>query len=675
MLVDDDADQLRSMKRSLRNTRDIDLTVVDNGIDALLDIGVRKPELIVMDVFMPGLDGIEACRRLKANRETRDIEIVLMSGEMTPQLEIAARAAGASRALEKPVDVGELLGQRPRTGEMPPLAPAEPPIRAADYLVRTLAACGVSQVFGIPGGAISPVHDALLDSPVRVVTTRHESGAMFAAAGYAHTTGRLGVVAVTSGPGVLNAMTGLASAWCDGLPVLLLVGEVPRRAQGKGVLQDGSAYGLHIVDMVRYITKLAGEVPSAEQLPHILRRAIAAALTGKRGPVVLTLPMDVMTASIAPPVLVPSIEPSPDIPDGALAEVAALFEGAQRPLILAGSGARGGTTPALLREVAERLDCPVITTPKAKGVFPETHRLALGVFGIGGHPSARAYVSQGIDVLLAIGTTLGDLSTEGFARELQPARALIQVDIEGGAVGRAYPPTHSFVAPADAFLAGLRPHLPRFLLSLVRHTPPGVTRFALTDPDRGPISPQVAIEEIQAVLPADTIYTVDSGEHFLFATHYLRISHPDSFVVMTGLGSMGQSIGAAIGASLGHPGRSVAAICGDGCFAMTAFEVATAVAERIPVRVFVFNDQRLGMVETGHQAVYGRRPSYPTNPMDVHVIAEGLGALALRVEKAGDILAARELLVSHPGPVVVDVRIDPEVRLPKKDRVAAFAAK
>jgi acetolactate synthase-1/2/3 large subunit len=146
-----------------------------------------------------------------------------------------------------------------------------------------LAEAGVEVVFGLPGGAISPVHDALIDSKLRVVTTRHESGAMFAAAGYARATGKLAVVAVTSGPGVLNALTGLASAWCDGLPVLLLVGEVPRGQQGKGVLQDGSAYGLQLVEMARHVTKLAVEVPRPSALPHLVRRAIATAQSGRRG--------------------------------------------------------------------------------------------------------------------------------------------------------------------------------------------------------------------------------------------------------------------------------------------------------------------------------------------------------------------------------------------------------
>jgi acetolactate synthase-1/2/3 large subunit len=352
-----------------------------------------------------------------------------------------------------------------------------------------------------------------------------------------------------------------------------------------------------------------------------------------------------------------------------LEEVALILELGARPLVLAGSGCRGGRTPARLVEVAERLGCPVATTPKAKGVFPEDHPLALGVFGLGGHPSSRAYVESGIDVLIALGTSLGDLSTDGWSPALQAPRAFVHVDIDAQQIGRSYMPTHAIVATCDAFLAGIaeraRP---------VRRTPPGgVARHALPARD-DVIAPHVAIAEIQDVLPRDAIVTVDSGEHFLFATHYLEITHPDAFLVMTGLGSMGQSIGAAIGAQLARPHRTCAAIVGDGCFAMNAFEVATAVAERLPIVVFVFNDRRLGMVEIGHQTVYGRKPAYPTGPIDFCALAAGLGATVARAQRPGDIAALRELIARRTGPVVVEVLIDPDVRLPKKDRMGAFTA-
>ncbi|HVK74831.1 MAG TPA: thiamine pyrophosphate-binding protein [Kofleriaceae bacterium] len=540
--------------------------------------------------------------------------------------------------------------------------------RTADVLVDVLATAGVEVVFGLPGGPISPIHDALMDRrELRVVTTRHESGAMFAAAGYAHTTGKLGVVAVTSGPGVLNAMTGLASAHCDGLPVLLLVGEVPRRVHGKGALQDGSSHGLNVVGMTRHVTKLAAEMTDPASAPLMLHRAIATALSGKRGPVVLTIPMDVSGAMVTPAQISADLGLEFTVSPRALDEVAALLAIAARPMILAGSGVRGGRAPWHLRGVAEKYQCPVATTPKAKGVFPEDHPMALGVFGLGGHPSARGYVEAGIDMLIAVGTSLGDLSTDGWTPLLQPKRAFVHVDIDARQIGRSYAPTHAMVAPAAAFLGGLLDRDPR----VVSRPRAGVVRFPLPANEPDQLAPQDAVREIQAVLPRDTIFTVDSGEHFLFATHYLETTHPDAYVVMTGLGSMGQSIGGAIGAKLAHPERTVAAICGDGCFAMNGFEVATAVVERLPIVVFVFNDRRLGMVEIGHQAVFGRKPDYPIS-MDVGSLAAGLGARFLRVTHRGQLAEHADLLRNPDGPVIVDMHIDPDVKLPKKDRMAAM---
>lgn len=666
--------QLRAIERVLRDQHQVELTLADNTIDAMIAVGALKPDLVVMDIIMPGLDGIEACRRIKSNAETRDVQVVLASAMLTPELERAARHVGAKRAMPKPVDLVELLGStviEPTVlDDHAPLAT----VRAADLMIEILVEAGVEIVLGLPGGAISPVHDALIDSPIRAITTRHESGAMFAAAGYARSTGKLAVVAVTSGPGVLNSLTGLASAWCDSLPVLLLVGEVPRPAQGKGVLQDGSPHGLHIVEMARHITKLSAEVARPSALPHMLRRAIVTAQSGRRGPVLLTLPMDVTTARLARPRAGGVITLESMIAGDLLEEVAVLLRDAQRPLLLAGSGVRGADAPARLLAVAERIACPVATTPKGKGVFPENHPLALGVLGLGGHRSSQRYLENGVDVVVAIGTSMGDLATNGFSPHLQARRALIHVDIDARQIGKSYAPTHSIVASASDFLSGLVDRLSEDTALRLRALPGGVERHVLESSRRiDRIAAHDAVREIQAALPRDTLYTVDSGEHFLFAAHFLETTLPDAFLVMTGLGSMGQSIGAAIGAQLAYPGRTVAAICGDGCFAMNAFEIATAVAERLPIRVFVFNDERLGMVENGHQTVYGRHPTYPTNPLDVCGVARGLGAAVVRVNGTGQINAARRLICDTRGPVVIDVQIDPMIAMPKLDRVAAMS--
>jgi acetolactate synthase-1/2/3 large subunit len=670
LFVDDDELMLRAIQRAFGSKPELQVAVATNAIDAMLAIGTVKPHLIVMDVYMPGLDGVEACRRIKANPETNGVHVIITSATMTPDLEAAALEAGADRAIDKPSDLAGLLALAEPANAARDTTAAQPAVRGADLLVKMLVDAGVEVVFGLPGGAISPVHDALLDSPIRVVTTRHEAGAMFAAAGYAHATGKLGVVAVTSGPGALNAMTGLASAWCDGLPVLLLVGEAPRVSHGKGVLQDGSAHGLHIVEMARHVTKLAAEVPRPSAMPHLLRRAIVTAQTGRRGPVMLTLPIDVALSQVCPPRVGGAVTVGQTLAPHVLDEIAELVVGASRPVIIAGSGVRGNGAPERLRVVAEWLGCPVVTTPKAKGVFPEDHPLSLGVMGLGGHLSARRYLEKGVDVALAIGTSLGDMATDGFSPELQASKALVHVDIDARQIGKSYSPTHAVVASAADLLGGLAERLERCERPTYELALTGVERCQLPSSQKlDRIAPQDALREMQRLLPADTIFTIDSGDHTLFSTHFLHLTQPDSFIVMTGLGSMGQSIGAAIGAQLAHPRRTVAAICGDGCFAMNAFEVATAVAERLPIRVFVFNDERMGMVENGHKNVYGRTPDFSTGAIDVCSIARGLGAQTIRIDGVGQLAAAEALLRETAGPVVIDVRIDPAIVMAKRDRI------
>ena len=428
-------------------------------------------------------------------------------------------------------------------------------MRGADLIVGMLADAGVDVVFGLPGGAISPVHDALLDSSIRVITTRHESGAMFAAAGYAHTTGKLGVVAVTSGPGALNAMTGLASAWCDGLPVLLLVGEVPRGAQGKGVLQDGSAHGLQIVEMARHVTKIAAEVPRRARCPTCCAarsrpRCRAAAVRS-----MLTLPIDVDRSGDRAAARPATVTLGGRLAGRILDEIAELLRDAERPLILAGSGVRGGGAPARLRTVAERCAARSRRRRRPRACSPRAIRSSLGVLGLGGHLSARRYLERRrrrdrdrhqprrhrdrrLRARSCRHRARSSTSTSTPARSARATRRPT----------RSSRPAASCSAALARSAAGLQVDAPAAARasSVTATLPPSQH----DRPDRAAGRDRA---RSSSCCRRDTIYTVDSGEHFLFATHYLEIDDPDAFIVMTGLGSMGQSIGAAIGAQLAHP--------------------------------------------------------------------------------------------------------------------------
>jgi acetolactate synthase-1/2/3 large subunit len=550
-----------------------------------------------------------------------------------------------------------------------PGRPAEEP-RAVDVLASILERAGVEVIFGLPGGAISPMHDALVDHPkIRTITTRQEAGAMFAACGYAQATGKLAVVLVTSGPGVLNAMTGLASALLDGLPVLLIAGEVPRSRFGKNALQEGSSYQLDIVRMAQSVTKLSAELSDPYSAPATLRHAIAIALGGRRGPVLLTLPVDVATTHITPPRI--SLDPHLELRLDAdlVREAAAALRGAERPLLFVGAGTRWDGAPARVRALAERLQLPVMTSPKAKGVLPEDHPLSLGVFGFGAHPSTSDYLQGGIDVLLAVGTSLGEVATGGWSPLLAPTRHLIHVDAEARQIGKCYPTTIGIVGAAEPVLGAMLDEIgpgqvPARRFGIKRHDPAETLRQG----PEGLISPQRALWELQRLMPRDTIWTLDIGEHMLFGIHHLEVRDPSQFVLQLGLGSMGSGLGAAMGVKLGHPKRPVVAVCGDGCFSMGLSDIGTAVREKIPFVVAVMNDERFGMVELGHSAIYGRTPSFRSGQASIAGLARSLGAEVHVIEHAGEIERLAKDLPFRNKPVVLDIRIDRFVKMPKNAR-------
>lgn len=542
------------------------------------------------------------------------------------------------------------------------------PRRTADILVDILIEAGVEVIFGLPGSAIAPIDDALMDRPeVRKIVTRHEAGAAFAAAGYARATGKLAVVAVTSGPGITNALTGIASAHSDGLPVLVLAGEVPQKSYGRGGLQETSPYALDIVHAAKSMTKLALEVRDANSAPAILRRAIATATTGAPGPVLLTLPLNVTTTPIRTPLIDVqprvSFEPAPST----IAEIASALGGAKRGLLFVGSGARNGDGPRQVRQLAERLQMPVMTTPKAKGVFPESHPLSLGVFGWGGHASAMEYLSRGVDVLMAIGTGLSEAATNNWSSLLTASDHFIHLDAEAQRIGRTYPVTIG--------VAGLvEETLPRVMkqLETTGMRPRATRQFGVARKDAGDrvlvgsegrIAPQRALWELQQVLPRDAMFSADMGDHTFFALHHLEIDAPDGFVSMLGLASMQSGIGAAVGMKVGRPDRHVVSVCGDGCFVMGIGDVATAAREQIPIIVAVLNDERYGMVEAGHQAAYSRAPAYPAGPVSISDMARAVGAEAAVIEHPDQIKELALASTSRRVPIVLDIRIDRSIRI------------
>lgn len=536
-------------------------------------------------------------------------------------------------------------------------APAARQRRVADLIVEALLDSGVDTFFGVPGGAISPIYDALAQcGHGRMVVCRHETSAAFMAAGWARATGRVPALLMTSGPGITNAITGIASAFADGIPMIAIGGEVPRANFGRGALQEGSRYQLDVLGMIRSVTKAALEATSAQGTLGQLRRLIATASSGRRGPVYLSLPLDVANGQASTTRTSTVVGTSFTLDDQAISEAAGVVASARSALLMVGSGARGAS--AELLALAERLGHPVVTTPKAKGIFPEDHPLSLGVFGYGGSLEASGFMNEGVDVLLAIGCGLGETATNNWSPAVTARGTFIQVDIDSAQIGRNYPADIGIVGPAGAVMRALEARLPQKKSAIFARP----RRMFSMEPysASGPLRTPEVLAAIQARAPRNTFYTSDIGEHLLFALHHLRIGRGAEFFAGIGLGSMGSGIGAAIGAKYASPERGVLSICGDYGFQMYGLtELATCVQEKLGTVFLVLNDASMRMVEAGFGSVYGRVPAIQGPRVDFAAMARAAGGDGISINTRTDLASLPADLFTRDRPVVLDVAIDP----------------
>jgi acetolactate synthase-1/2/3 large subunit len=541
-------------------------------------------------------------------------------------------------------------------------------------LLRTLANHGVRTAFGIPGGTASPIFDGLLEVPeIRFVASRHEAMSGFAAAGYARATGSPALVLTTSGPGLTNAITGMAAATLEELPVIFLSGEVASSAVARGALQDGSQAGLDAVSMVRSMTRWATTLQSADAASATGERAWQLATGDRPGPVFIGVPLDVGGCpSHAPAHLASSLRTVASPSMLACQKAAKLLRGARRPLLLLGNGVRHATGEALA--LAERLALPVVATCHAKGVFPETHPLYLGLVGVGQHPSVTEYLNDPPDVVCVVGSRLGDIATNGWQLPIGGTDATIQIDRDPLLIGRNAPVTLGIIG--DARLA-----LEQMIDAIPTELPPPTrlvagcrsARAELTHSDVVPLKPQRVLAALGEAFP-DAVWCSDIGEHLTMALHYLRVDHPSHFHAMTGFGSMGSGIGSAIGMKVARPDATVVAICGDGGLAMFAGEILTCVENSIGVIFAVFNDGCWNMIEHGFRAVYGRLPpALPSRVADLAAVARGFGAIGLTVRQPEDLHPGRlRRFASATRPVILDIRIDPAESFSGESRAAAI---
>jgi acetolactate synthase-1/2/3 large subunit len=572
--------------------------------------------------------------------------------------------------------------------------------RAVDVFLRYLKAEGCRTVFGIPGGLLHPFFEAIEhDDEIGLVVSKHEEGAAFMADGYARTSRRLAVCAGTSGPGATNLVTGVACAYADGVPMLVVTGQAASAGIGRGAAQETGREDMDIVAMFRPITKYSAMVTSVEGLAQHLRRALRMALTGRPGPVHLNVPVDLWERPLDEDWFDPkTYRPETSTFDRVAVQRATdILIAAKRPIILAGSGVSIAGAEQHLRALVELLPARVATTPRAKGVFPEDHPLSLGVLGFAGHRAARDAIlakAEGpvddgaCDVLLTIGASLNETTTFNWTPRLRASKTLIQVDIDADRIGRNYPVDVPLVGDAQSILVELVYHAHRKLRegATLRSTwerMPAIERGherysdaeARVD-DAFPLKPQRWRCDLEEVLPDDALIFSDIGGHMLFNVHHLCVRDGQRFVLNLGFGSMGHGTVAPIGAALANPGRPVFAIIGDGCFTMNGMEIITAAEYGLPVIWIVENNNMHGITWHGSKLVGQRRPLDAVvykRPLEVAAIARAMGLHAWVVDRPGRLQGVVREALALGGPAMIEVRVDGSVPPPLGDRAKTIA--
>ena len=538
-------------------------------------------------------------------------------------------------------------------------------MNGAEALLATLDLLGVDTVFGVPGGAILPVYDALVASPIRHVAARHEQGAGHMAEGYAMATGRPGVVFSTSGPGATNLVTPLMNALADSTPLVAVTGQVATGVIGTDAFQEAPT-----VELTRACTKANWLVEDVEDLAEIVMEAFTVATKGRPGPVLIDIPKDVQSAELDwyPPPMQQDPEPSPDLDSEVIGQALEMLDRSRCPVLYVGGGIIGSGASVALRRLSEVANVPVVTTLMGRGAFPDAHPLALGMPGMHGVYAATTALQQA-DLLLAVGVRFDDRVT-GNPANFAPRAEVIHVDIDENELGKIRKPELAIVGDARAFLAGLveayegraMPPRQEWLERLGEWRRDKPLSYAQTP--SGPIKPQFVIEELHRLTAGDAVVVSGVGQHQMWASQYWRFSAPRTWLNSGGLGTMGFALPAAIGAKVSRPESLVWAIDGDGCFQMTMQELLTAAAERIPIKIALLDNGHYGMVKQWQELFYEGRHSaidVGTPSPDYVGLAHSLGCVGLRADTPDQVAPVIEkALEIEDRPVVAVFSVDPD---------------
>lgn len=595
----------------------------------------------------------------------------------------------------------------------------------ADLIVAYLCQLDIEYVYGVPGGAIEPLFDALaraqrdmradlvfpqtpkirhrqtrsqkrvLHAP-RIVVTRHEAGAAFAADGYARETGKLGVVCATTGPGSTNLITGVASAFCDEIPMLVITPQTALPKFGKLGLQDSSYDAIDTVSMFGFCTRYNTLVSHADQLEGKLFAAITSACRGPKGPAHLSIPMDILSAPVGERAVAfhvaammrqPSMVDERALDELSQAVIGSLKDGRKKIVLFIGHGC--GETTRQIIEFAEHINAEFVTTPTGKRWINSHHPLFRGVFGFAGHDSAReCLINDNVDMVLAVGADFGELSTNGWDQAALMNEKLVHID--------STMKNFEYSPMASLHVCGSLDVIFNTLLHLVRVTPglvasmvrgrhqfnghvaaPAVVKAQLEQclSDAVPLHPARVMHELTCRLPANTRYLIDAGNAWCWATHFLHPKQAGVYRIAMGYGAMGWAIGAALGTAHGAPDAPVVCITGDGSYLMSGQEITVALSEGLSVIYIVLNDQALGMVKHGQRMGGAERIAFELPPVDFAAMARACGAEAITVTQPSDFDLIDFVALSRKrAPTLIDIRIDAEIVPPMGSRVKVLAA-
>jgi acetolactate synthase-1/2/3 large subunit len=541
-------------------------------------------------------------------------------------------------------------------------------MNGATSLVKSLEAVGVDVMFGIPGGAILPAYDPIFDSTIRHILVRHEQGAGHAATGYAQVTGRAGVCIATSGPGATNLVTPLADAAMDSVPMVAITGQVPSLAIGTDAFQEADIRGITMP-----FTKHNFLVTNPQDIPRVIAEAFHIATTGRPGPVLVDITKDALQKEVSynwpTSINLAGYKPQFAPNQNAINDAAALIASSHKPVFYVGGGVIKANGARELLELAELLGAPVVTTLMARGAFPDSHPLHMGMPGMHGTVAAVTAL-QKADLLITLGARFDDRVTGKLSTFAVNAK-VIHADIDPAEIGKNryadvavigdVRETMKALVPAlKAALAKSHPDLTPWLNSMnnLRATYP----LGYDVPSDGSLSPQFVIERLSQICGPDTIFAAGVGQHQMWASQFVKYEKPRTWLNSGGAGTMGYAVPAAMGAKVGAPDKTVWAIDGDGCFQMTNQELVTCALNDIPVKIAIINNESLGMVRQWQTLFYDSRYSntnleskrVPNFPM----LAEAMGCVGLACDRPEDVDATIEKAMSiNNQPVVVDFRV------------------